>query len=119
MLRTGRLDAIIQYRAPDADAAARLIELYAGPLLAPDVDLAYMGQVCEGLIPSSINEVCERAKLSALSMSDGKSVLLTEESIIYAAQSVSEQTAVSQRSDEPDYNQRVIDAARLVNAATH
>jgi transitional endoplasmic reticulum ATPase len=72
MLRPGRLDAIIEVTAPDAEATARLIRLYAGKALEPDVDITSAAErlASVGTIPAVIAEVVKRAKLSQLAMSE-------------------------------------------------
>lgn len=66
LLRPGRFDAVISIDAPDAETAERIIRVYAGKLLSSDADLAPVGEVVAGMIPASIREVVERAKLSML-----------------------------------------------------
>jgi transitional endoplasmic reticulum ATPase len=71
MLRPGRLDAIIEVTAPDAEATARLIRLYAGKALNASEDItSAASRLAEvGTIPAVIAEVVKRAKLSELAMS--------------------------------------------------
>ena len=66
MLRPGRLDAIINVEAPDAEAVERLIRLYGKGTIAADTDLAEAGVELAGAIPAVIAEVVKRAKLSQL-----------------------------------------------------
>lgn len=69
-LRPGRSDLIIEFMPPDAKAAGRLVLKYAGNTLDPaftDADALTLGQDLAGLIPASIREVVERAKLFAIS----------------------------------------------------
>lgn len=66
LLRPGRFDAVIPIDAPDADTAQRIIRAYANGLLSSDEDLSQVGDVTAGMIPASIREVVERAKLSML-----------------------------------------------------
>ena len=67
MLRPGRLDAVIVMRPPDAEAAKRLVKLYARNLLADGVDLTQVGERLVGQRPAIIREVVERSKLAAIS----------------------------------------------------
>jgi ATPase family protein associated with various cellular activities (AAA) len=67
LLRPGRMDAVILISEPDAEAVQQLVRNYLGKFLNPDADLTEIGQMMEGNIPSIIREVCERAKLSAIS----------------------------------------------------
>lgn len=66
MLRPGRLDAIVRIAEPDRKAALRLVGYYAGNLLPGDQPLTGIGEKLEGLLPSTIREVVERAKLGML-----------------------------------------------------
>lgn len=66
MLRPGRLDTVVPVRAPDAEAAEKLVRLYAGKLLAKNADLEKVGKLLHGEIPALIREVVERSKLAAL-----------------------------------------------------
>lgn len=66
LLRPGRFDAVISIDAPDAETSAKIVRAYAGPLLAADADLTEVGETTAGMIPASIREVVERAKLGML-----------------------------------------------------
>jgi transitional endoplasmic reticulum ATPase len=66
MLRPGRLDTVVPVRAPDAKAAIRLVELFAGTRMEPNQDLTQVGDLLSGKIPAVIREVVERSKLSAV-----------------------------------------------------
>lgn len=67
MLRPGRLDAVISITPPDAQAAERLIRLYARTTLAADADVSVAATEMAGRIPAVIREVVERAKLYGIS----------------------------------------------------
>ena len=73
MLRPGRLDTVVSVRAPDKEAAIRLVRMYAGNLLDPSYDLenSNVGDVLAGEIPAIIREVVERSKLAALRRESG------------------------------------------------
>ena len=66
MLRPGRLDAIINVEAPDAEAVERLVRLYGKGTVATDEDLSEVGKILAGTIPAVIAEVVKRAKLAQL-----------------------------------------------------
>lgn len=66
MLRPGRLDTIVQVRAPDANAAIRLVKLFAGDQLAADQDFTQVGELLAGCIPAMIQEAVKRSKLGAV-----------------------------------------------------
>ena len=67
MLRPGRLDAVITVTPPDADAALRLVKLYARDLLDESEPMEDVGKLLAGKIPAIIREVVERSKLGAVS----------------------------------------------------
>lgn len=77
LLRPGRFDAVISIDVPDAKTAERIIRSYAGNLLPQTADLFYVGLATEGMIPASIREVVERAKLGMLS--EGRSEITSED----------------------------------------
>jgi len=67
MLRPGRLDAVIPVRAPDAEAAIKLVRNYSrGLLKATDDEMVPVGAALAGLIPAVIREAVERSKLAAI-----------------------------------------------------
>ena len=68
MLRPGRLDAIIDVKAPDAEAVRKLIRVYGGSAIDDDQDLTQVGALLDGEIPAVICEVVSRAKLSQLAL---------------------------------------------------
>lgn len=77
LLRPGRFDAVVSIDTPDAETAQRLIRYYAGDLLAEDADLTEVGVATDGMIPASVREVVERAKLSMLT--EGRTTLTPED----------------------------------------
>jgi transitional endoplasmic reticulum ATPase len=66
LIRPGRLDAVIPLRAPDADAAIRLVRQYGGELMSTDEDLSDIGDMLAGKIPAVIREVVERSKIARI-----------------------------------------------------
>lgn len=82
MLRPGRLDAVISVNPPDAEAAQRLVRLYARGLIKDDEDLSGLGAELDGQIPATIREVVERSKLSMVN--GGRSMMIEEDLIISA-----------------------------------
>lgn len=96
MLRPGRLDAVIEITAPDADAAARLFKLYGRGLVeATDQELKTVGEVMSGQIPAVLREVVERAKLFGIAGmrragvdTSSAQVTVTGEALMAAAVSV-------------------------------
>lgn len=70
MLRQGRIDKVIHIKEPDAEAAVRLVRLYARHMLPEEEDLSQVGTMLRGFIPSAIREVVEQSKLSAIERGD-------------------------------------------------
>lgn len=66
LLRPGRFDAVISIDLPDATTCEKIIRSYSGDLLAVNEDLSEVGEITAGMIPASIREVVERAKLGML-----------------------------------------------------
>jgi len=85
MVRPGRLDAVISLGYPDAEAAARLVEVYGRGKLATKFDKKKVGKALVGQIPAMIREVVERAKLYALSRAGNTSFKLTADDIVQSA----------------------------------
>ena len=69
-VRPGRIDAIIHVQRPDAEAAIKLVRLYAGERLPAEEDLAEVGEVLAGNIPAVIRECVERSKLYAIGLGE-------------------------------------------------
>lgn len=68
-LRPGRSDLIIEFEPPDGRAAGRLVLKYGGLSLDESFthdDAMSLGEELSGMIPASIREVVERAKLFAI-----------------------------------------------------
>jgi SpoVK/Ycf46/Vps4 family AAA+-type ATPase len=88
MLRPGRLDAVISVTPPDAEAAEKLIRLYARDLLPNEVDVSSAAKTLAGSIPAVIREVVERSKLYAISRTGSNDFTLSSEDIEYAGLSM-------------------------------
>lgn len=65
-MRPGRLDDVIEIKAPDKDTAIRLVKLFAGETLDQNSDLDKIGNVLAGQVPALIREVVERTRLAAM-----------------------------------------------------
>lgn len=93
MLRPGRLDAVIDIKAPDAEAIQRLLRVYGGDAIAATEDLTRVGMLLDGNIPAVIAEVVKRAKLSQLKFNRvGETVTrITAEALEDAAETMSGQ----------------------------
>lgn len=100
MMRPGRLDAVIEVGPPDAYAAERLLRQYSRGRVASDEDLTEAAQICASanMIPSCIQEVAERAKLSAArlaaqagTLGDTEDLRITSEAMSIAAKEMCRQ----------------------------
>lgn len=103
MIRPGRLDAVIDVTAPDAEAAERLVRFYAGNQLPADADLTEVGKLLNGYIPASIQEVVKRAKLSQLSLQEPGTPItgLTAEALENASRSMDAHHKLLERLSAP------------------
>lgn len=98
MLRPSRIDAVIDMEKPDADAAIRLVRLYAGELLDPNEDLTAIGDLLAGHIPAVIGGIVQRSKLAAIRMSDNDDDLsITSAAIAESAKQMAKQIALLNR----------------------
>jgi len=112
MLRPGRLDAIINVNAPDAEAVQRLIRLYGGKTIAADEDLSRAGTMLDGTIPAVIAEVVKRAKLVQLGLQEPgtKVERITGDAIYQAALTIQDQVKLladmsERKVVEPTFNE--------------
>jgi len=105
MLRPGRLDAVISVQPPDAEAAQKLIRLYARNLIAVNENLEEAGRVLAGQIPAVIREVVERAKLHAINRlkEQAGDLVLTGTDLTHAALAMKHHLALlAPKSDQPE-----------------
>ena len=93
MLRPGRLDAIIDVTAPDANAVEKLIRSIGGAAINKDTSLTEAGKVLAGKIPAVIAEVVNRAKIVQLRLQEPGTKLkaLSEAAILEAAKTMKAQ----------------------------
>lgn len=73
MRRSGRIDLTLAVNPPDADAVIRLALQYGRGLIEPGENLSQVGEILAGSRASDIKEVVNRAKLSAVNRTMGKS----------------------------------------------
>lgn len=69
-MRPGRIDGVITFEAPDAEATERLLRMYGRNLIPEDADLTGAAEQIEGAPAAMIREVVERAKLMAISRAE-------------------------------------------------
>ena len=108
LLRPGRLDAVITIDVPDADASQRIIRNYANGLLSPNADLTAVGEVTNGMIPASIREVVERAKLSMLT--EGREELTPEDLRVSAIGMQRHMALLAPKSNDKSYGEKFAEA---------
>lgn len=96
MLRPGRLDAVINVTEPDAPAAEKLVRIYGGSTIAPDLDLTEVGEALAGQIPAVIAEVVKRAKLSQLKLQEEGTVVenITAQALLDSMNSMRDQVSM-------------------------
>jgi len=101
MLRPGRLDALIHVTKPDAEAAERLVRLYAGNLLDKSVPLTALGKLVEenGYIPAIIAEIVSRAKLGMIFREETQ--IVEDDLLVAAYQMVDHSKLLQQKKPEP------------------
>lgn len=112
MLRPGRLDAIINVNAPDAEAVVRLIHLYGKGTVAADADLSKAAELLAGTIPAVIAEVVKRAKLVQLRLQEPGTLVtnISGEAIYQSALSMQDQVKLlndqsKKKVVEPTFNE--------------
>lgn len=76
MMRPGRLDAIVHVGVPEPEAIEALILKYGRGLIPEGEDISEAVGECSGMIPATIREVVERAKLYAISNSEKGEVII-------------------------------------------
>ncbi len=65
MLRPGRIDLVVPVLAPDAETVIRMVQAFAGKMLATKTDLTGVGEILAGEIPARVREAVNRAELEA------------------------------------------------------
>lgn len=103
MLRPGRLDAIINVQAPDAEAVERLIRLYGHGTVAEDADLGPASELLAGTIPAVIAEVVKRAKLVQLQLQEPGSPVqcISGNAVLKAAETMQDQIELLREQSKP------------------
>lgn len=68
LLRPGRFDLLLEFKAPDLAGRVEIFKIYLkGKPLAEDVDLIMLAEMTKGCTGADIMELCQRAALDALS----------------------------------------------------
>lgn len=121
-LRAGRIDTVIEMKAPDAKAAAKFVQLYGVDaqgvsLLHSDINLESCGTALEGLVPAFISEVVQKAKSSAI-YRHGVNIVgqITTDDVCVAARSLKSHIQMVNRKTEISHAEKVTQAVALVNS---
>jgi transitional endoplasmic reticulum ATPase len=103
MLRPGRLDAVIEVTAPDAEAIGRLIRMYGGDSVDKDADFTRIGELLAGNIPAVVEEVVRRSKLAQLALTPPgqKLGIISEQALISSAQTMAHQLDLLKKRSMP------------------
>lgn len=101
MRRKGRIDKFMLITPPDAEAAERLVRLYAGDSLPESEDLSAVGYTLAGQIPANITEVVKRARFAAIGRTKGESFQLTAEDILRTAKGYMREEALFTTTPQP------------------
>lgn len=99
MLRPGRIDVCMVVDPPDAEAAIRVAQYYAGGQLA-DEDFTEAGRLLNGMIPATIQEAVRRAQIRAMGRTHGESAVVTNFDLAGAARSVLREKGLTNPRDE-------------------
>lgn len=78
LLRPGRFDFLVEFRAPDAATRRAILDVHAGRMpLDPAVDLAALAEQTEGMVGAQIEALCRHAGVAAIRdvVTGGSSVL--------------------------------------------
>lgn len=118
MRRAKRLDYVINVTPPDPDAVRRLILQYTRGHLAPNAELSAVGKLLAGQIPATIQEVCERAQLTAVGHSEGDDapLVLTDADLEEAARGMLTQIEMLKVKPPKEYSNDVEKAAEIIVA---
>lgn len=113
MLRPGRLDAVIEVTAPDAEAAQRLVRAYAGDLLPESEDLTEVGRELSGQIPAVIAEVVKRAKLAQMGLQPANTPVksITAQALLISASTITKQVQLLNRKPSGETDAERLQAA--------
>lgn len=116
-----RFDLLVSFELPDADAASRLVRLYAGKLLPASADLDEVGEVLKGHAPSVIASAVEASRRAAIYRAHdlGIDPLMVPEDVLIAASARAEHVQLINRPPRVDRDpvEQVADSLRHIGAA--
>ena len=103
---------------PDAEAVIRMVERFAGNVLAPNTDLTEVGEVMSGKIPAQIREVINRAKLEALRRTGSADSQITGQDLVEVARELLTETELFNRKSDDGEEKRAIKVAQTALSAS-
>ncbi len=119
-MRPGRIDGIITFEPPDAEATERLLRMYGRKLIAAESDLSGAAEALQGAPAAMIREVVERAKLLAISRLRGalpKTACLSGDDLRLAAVSLQRHHKLALGSPTvPELTQEELNRVKLLGA---
>jgi transitional endoplasmic reticulum ATPase len=98
--RPGRLDATIHVGPPEPEAIERLIRKYSRGKVANGENIEGAVRACKGMIPATIREMVERAKLTAIHRTKSKEFEITNHDLVFTVGMMRGQLAYMQ-ADRP------------------
>lgn len=126
MLRAGRIDTVIPFGEPDAEAALRFVRLYCkdsdSVSLLADIsqeDGVRIGEALKGYVPAFIAESVQKAKRYAIHRLKGDDIVgqITADDIVAAAQALRSHQAMVERKKVETASEKIAKAAvTLLNA---
>lgn len=120
MLRAGRIDTVIAFGEPDAEAAVRFVQLYCkdagGSSLLAEMskeDTVRIGEALKGYVPAFIAEAVQKAKRFAIHRLKGEDITgeITAEDLILAAEALRSHQAMVEKKKEPTKSELIAKAA--------
>jgi transitional endoplasmic reticulum ATPase len=116
MRRPGRIDVVLDIKAPNAETVQKMVQSFAGDALDPQTDLTGVGQKLAGKIPACIREAVRRARLEALRRTGDAEAKVTTDDLIAAADEVVTEDQLF-RTAEKDNRQPLEELGRGLAAA--
>ncbi len=88
MRRPGRIDVVLDIKAPNAKTVEIMVRNFAADALDPNADLTEVGTKLDGKIPACIREAVRRARLEALRRTGSADAKITTDDLLATAEEV-------------------------------